>query len=81
MTMVLTALSGWVPALSLLAGSEAAPDCEVCPLPFGQPVSTASATALEFHHAAATLRTDQVNDRGDYARITFPWNRIDSFQS
>ena len=53
------------------------PDGVVGPLPFRQPVSTAPAAALEFHHAPPALGTNQINDRGDYARVGFSWQRFD----
>jgi hypothetical protein len=52
--------------------------CVVRPLPFREPTSAAPAVALEFHHAAAALWADQIDNRGDDARAGFSWQPVDS---
>jgi hypothetical protein len=47
------------------------------PLPFRKPVSAAFTLAFKLHHASATLRANQVDDRGNYAGVKFPWHRLE----
>ena len=55
-----------------------APGCEVCPLPFRDPVSAALSVALELHHTSAALRADQVQDRGNDAGARFSRYGVDN---
>src|SRR5271166_52347 len=48
------------------------------PLPLREPVSAAFTLATEFHHASAALWADQIDDRGDDARVQFAWRRFNS---
>lgn len=49
---------------------------EVYPLPFREPVSSAPTVALEFHHAAAALRANQVDDRRNDGGVGFAGKRL-----
>jgi|SRR5215467_10083864 len=48
---------------------------KIHPLPLRKPVPSALAVALEFHHAPAALRADQIEDRGNDAGTGFTRNR------
>src|SRR6266404_3422365 len=54
-----------------------APGCEVCPLPFRDPVSAALSVALELQHTSAALRTDQIDNRRNDAGVRFSRYRVD----
>lgn len=41
------------------------------PFPFSKPISAAFPLTLEFRHSASTLRTDEVDDRGNDQGIRF----------
>lgn len=51
------------------------------PFPFSKPVPAASSFTLEFRHSSPALRTNQVNDRRDEARVRFTRQCVKGFHN
>jgi hypothetical protein len=68
------------PCGTCLAIEIRAPGCQVCPLPFRDPVSATHSVVLELQHTPAALRTNQIDNRGNDAGVRFSRYRVDGSQ-